>query len=49
MKEETGITVLGALGIIAAVVLAGLLIWHLQKQQKPGPKPGPPQDPNGSE
>jgi flagellar basal body-associated protein FliL len=46
MKEEMGITVLGALGIIAAVVLAGLLIWHLQKQQKPGPQSGQAQEPN---
>ena len=46
MKEETGITVLGVVGIIAAVILAGLLIWHLQKQQKPGPKPRPAQEPN---
>lgn len=49
MKEEMGITVLGALGIIAAVVLAGLLIWYLQKQQKPGPQPGPAQEPNSSD
>lgn len=49
MNEETGITVVGALVIIAAVVLAGLLIWHLQKQQTPGPKPGPAQEPNSFE
>ncbi len=49
MNEETGITLVGALGIIAAVVLASLLIWHLQRQQKPGPKPGPAQEPNSSE
>jgi flagellar basal body-associated protein FliL len=49
MNEETGITILGALGIVAAVVLAGVLIWHLQKQQKPGPKPGPAQEPNSFE
>jgi heme A synthase len=49
MSEETGITVLGALGIIAAVVLAGLLIWHLQKQQKPGPQAGPLQEPSSPE
>jgi len=45
MKEEIGITVLGALGIIAVVVLAGLLICHLQKQQNPGPQSGQSQDP----
>ncbi len=45
MKEEIGITVLGALGIIAVVVLAGLLIWHLQRQQNPGQQPGPDQEP----
>ncbi|MHB8486158.1 MAG: hypothetical protein ACYDCM_10590 [Candidatus Acidiferrales bacterium] len=49
MSEETGITVLGVLGIIAVVVLTGLLIWHLQKQQKPGPGPGPAQEPGNSE
>jgi len=49
MSEERRITVLGALGIIAAVILAGLLIWHLQKQQKPGPEPGPVQEPNSFE
>lgn len=49
MNEETGITVVGALVIIAAVVLAGLLTWHLQKQQKPGPKPGPAQEPKSFE
>jgi predicted PurR-regulated permease PerM len=37
MNEETGITVLGALGIIAAVVLAVVLIRHLLNQQNPGP------------
>jgi len=46
MNEETGITILGALGVIAAVVLAGLLIWHLQKQQKSGPQPGQSQNQN---
>ena len=45
MSEETGITVLGALGIIAAVVLAGLLIWHWQKQQNPGLESGQSQEP----
>jgi hypothetical protein len=46
MKEETGITVLGALGIIAAVVLTGLLIWYLHNQQNRGPQPGSSQEPN---
>ena len=49
MSEETGITVLGALGIIAAVVLAILVIRHLFGQQNPGPQPGPAQEPNSSE
>lgn len=45
MSEETGITVLGALGIMAAVVLAVLLIWHLTNQENRGPQPGQSQDP----
>ena len=45
MKEEMGITVLGALGIIAAVVLAILVISHLFGQQNPGPQPGQSQNP----
>jgi predicted PurR-regulated permease PerM len=45
MSEETGITVLGALGIIAAVVLTVLLIRHLLNQQNPGPQPGPAKEP----
>ncbi|HEV2314645.1 MAG TPA: hypothetical protein VGR94_05025 [Candidatus Acidoferrales bacterium] len=45
MKEEMGITVLGALGIVFVVVLAGLLIWHLHNQENRGPQPGQSQDP----
>ena len=45
MKEERGITVLGALGIIAVVVLAVLVIRHLFDQQNPGPQPGQSQEP----
>jgi len=45
MNEEMGITVLGALGIIAAVVVTVLLIRHLLNQQNPGPQPGQSQDP----
>jgi len=45
MNEEMGITVLGALGIIAVVVLAGLLIWHLHNQQNRGPQSGQSQEP----
>ena len=45
MNEETGITVLGALGIIAAVVLAVVLIRHVLNQQNPGPQPGQSQEP----
>ena len=41
MSEERRITILGALGIIAAVVLAVVLIRHVLKQQNPGPPPGP--------
>lgn len=45
MNEETGITVLGALGIIAAVVLAVLIIRHLFGPQNPGPQPGQSHEP----
>jgi len=45
MNDETGITVLGALGIVAAVVLAILVIRHLFGQQNPGPQPGQSQQP----
>jgi len=45
MNDETGITVLGALGIIAAVVLAILVIRHLFGQHNPGPQPGQSQQP----
>ena len=45
MNEEMGITVLGALGIIAAVVVTVLLIRHLFNQQNPGPQPGQSEDP----
>lgn len=45
MSDETGITVLGALGIIAVVVLAGLLIWHLHNEKNRRPQPGQSQDP----
>jgi hypothetical protein len=45
MNEETGITLVGALGITAAVVLAGLLIWHLHNQQNRGLQPGQSQNP----
>lgn len=46
MKEKMGITVLGALGIIAAVVLAVVLIRNVLNQQNPGPQPGPAQKPD---
>jgi len=49
MSEEIGITVLGALGIIAAVVVTVLLIRHLLNQQNPGPQPGSAQEPSSSQ
>jgi len=45
MSEQTGITVLGALGIIAVVVLAILLIRNLLNRQNPGPQSGQSQEP----
>jgi hypothetical protein len=47
MKEETGITVVAAVGIVGLVVLAVFLIWYLSKQQNRGPQPGQSQQPNG--
>lgn len=49
MNEETGITVIGAIGIVAVVVLAFLLIRHLANQQNRGSQPGQLQEPNGPE
>lgn len=49
MSEETRITVLGALGIIAAVVLAILVIRHLFGEQNPGPQPGQSEQPSQPE
>ncbi len=43
--ETMRITVIGALEIAAIVLGAVLLIWYLQKQQKPEPQPGQSQDP----
>ena len=45
MNDEMGITVLGALGIIAAVLLAVVLICHVLNRQNPGPPPGPTKEP----
>jgi len=41
------ITVVAAIGIAIAGILAILLIHNLQKQQKPNPQSGP--EPNSSE
>jgi len=49
MNEETGITLVGALGIVAAVILAIFLVRSLLNRQNPGPKPGPAQEPNSFE
>lgn len=49
MKEETGITVVAAVGVVAAVVLAVLLLRHLASQQNHGQQPGPFRLPNTSE
>ena len=49
MNEETGITLVGALGIVAAVVLAILLVRNLLNRQNFGPKPGSAQEPNSLE
>jgi len=46
MKEETGITVVAAVGIVAAVVLAVLLIRYLANQQNRGPQQGPTYEPH---
>ena len=46
MSEETGITVLGALGIVAAVILAVVLIRHVLNQQNPEPPAGPTKEPS---
>ena len=40
------ITVIGALEIAAIVLAAVLLVWYLQKQQKPEAQPGQSQEPN---
>ncbi|MHB8411058.1 MAG: hypothetical protein ACYDDI_03830 [Candidatus Acidiferrales bacterium] len=39
------ITVIGALEIAAIVLAAVLLVWYLQKQQKPGPQPAQSPEP----
>lgn len=46
MKEESGITVVGAIGIVAVVALTLLLIHHFANQQKRGTQPGQLQEPN---
>jgi hypothetical protein len=43
------ITFVAAVGIGLAVVLAILLIRHLQNQQNRGPQPGQTQEPNSPE
>ena len=43
--ETMRITVIGALEIAAIVLAAVLLVWYLQKQQKPGAQPGQSQEP----
>lgn len=45
-KEEMRITVVAAVGIVAAVVLALLLIRYLVNQQNRGPQSGQAQQPN---
>jgi len=49
MNEETGITLVGILGIVAAVVLAILLVRNLLNRQNPRPKSGPAHEPNSFE
>ncbi|HEV2299673.1 MAG TPA: hypothetical protein VGR72_14295 [Candidatus Acidoferrales bacterium] len=49
MNEETGITVVGAIGIVAVVALALLLIRHLASQQNRGPQAGSIQEQNSPE
>jgi hypothetical protein len=49
MNEETGITVVAAVGIILAAILAILLIRFLVNQQNRGPQKGPTQEPNSPE
>lgn len=49
MKEETGITVVAAVGIAVAVIVTVLLICYWANQQNHGPQPGPTQEPNTPE
>jgi len=47
MKEKMGITVLGAVGIAAAVIAAILLIRYLLNPGERGPEQGQADDPRG--
>lgn len=49
MNEETGITVVAAVGIAVAVIVAVLLIRYWANQQNRRPQSGPTEEPNGLE